>query len=42
VYTITPEGAKRLDDQRKAWKLFVTSVEGVLSTPAMKLETENG
>lgn len=41
VYSLTPEGMKKLSEQRKAWKAFVSSVEGVLSTQTLKLEENN-
>lgn len=42
VYSLTPEGTKRLTEQRKAWKLFVASVEGVIAGQTLKLEADNG
>lgn len=42
VYRLTIEGSKRLAEKRKAWKSFVTSVEGVLGTVGMKAEVDHG
>jgi DNA-binding PadR family transcriptional regulator len=36
VYSLTPEGKKRLADGRKSWKAFVSSVESVIGPVAFK------
>lgn len=40
VYTLTPGGAKELQEQKAAWKEFVQGVSGVLQTTS-KLEGSN-